>query len=126
MKEGCKMKKAKKLFAAIAVATVLLTSVGGMTANAANGSLKVGSGYATLTNKTNMKRYGIVNVSAINRSTLRTAKTGHNEGVLLAYGSVTASVTGYSSTTYYFKGSGTLYNGTSIYSGVFLSTSGQY
>ncbi len=107
-------------------ATLATTAVGGITASAAAGSVTTGSGYATLTNTSGTTRYGIVSLQVVNRNTGATVARTSNEGVLTNYSSVTATASGYSAVTYRFNGSGTLYNGTSPWTGAYWSGSSSY
>lgn len=118
--------KLKKVAVGILTAVSMATSIAGTSVNAAPGTFDVGNGYATLTNTSGTERYGIVNLQVVNRATGEIVTRAGNEKLLANYSSVTASVSGYSSTIYRFTGSGSLYNGTSYQSGAYWTGTDSY
>lgn len=120
------MTKIKKVAAGILAAVSMATCVAGMSASAAPGTFDVGNGYGTLTNTSGTARYGIVSLQVVNRATGEIVKRVGSEKLLSNYSSVTATANGYTSTTYRFTGSGTLYNGTSYHTGAYWTGTDSY
>lgn len=118
--------KLKKMIASILAIGCLSTGLVGMNASAANGSLTINTSSATLTNTSSATRYGNVNFIVINRATGAQVTSAGNSGNVANYASLTATKSGYSSVTYRFQANGTLYTGTSPYSGVLWSGTNAY
>lgn len=77
-------------------------------------------------NESGATRYGNVNFTVINRATGSQVTSAGSSGNVVNYSSITATKGGYSAVTYRFKGNGTLYKGTSQYSGVLWNDSKTY
>ena len=110
--------KLKKIVASVMTVASLVVCTAGMSVSAANGKLTVDSSSAT--------RYGNVNFTVINRATGSQVTSAGSSGNVVNYSSITATKGGYSAVTYRFKGNGTLYKGTSQYSGVLWNDSKTY
>lgn len=80
----------------------------------------------TAANESGATRYGNVNFTVINRATGSQVTSAGSSGNVVNYSSITATKGGYSAVTYRFKGNGTLYKGTSQYSGVLWNDSKTY
>lgn len=115
--------KLKKIAIAALAAMTMATGAMGITASAAPCTLSANTSGATLTNTSGSSRYGIVNYNIYKRSSDAYVTQAYNEGVLANYGSIRASKSGYSSSTYYYYASGSIYNGTNVQSGSYYSLS---
>ena len=120
------MKGIKRLVAVIAAATALATGAVGLTANAADASLTINTSSGTLHNDTSDTHYGNVNFLVIKRSTGSQVASDGDSGNVPGYSSISAGVGGYTAVEYRFITNGTLYVGTSPYSGVLWSGSIEY
>ena len=118
--------KLKKIVASVMTVASLVVCTAGMSVSAANGKLTVDSSSATLYNESGATRYGNVNFTVINRATGSQVTSAGSSGKVVNYSSITATKGGYSAVTYRFKGNGTLYKGTSQYSGVLWNDSKTY
>ena len=101
--------KLKKIVASVMTVASLVVCTAGMSVSAANGKLTVD-----------------VNFTVINRATGSQVTSAGSSGNVVNYSSITATKGGYSAVTYRFKGNGTLYKGTSQYSGVLWNDSKTY
>ena len=95
--------KLKKIVASVMTVASLVVCTAGMSVSAANG-----------------------NFTVINRATGSQVTSAGSSGNVVNYSSITATKGGYSAVTYRFKGNGTLYKGTSQYSGVLWNDSKTY
>lgn len=118
--------KLKKIVASVMTVASLVVCTAGMSVSAANGKLTVDSSSATLYNESGATRYGNVNFTVINRATGSQVTSAGSSGNVVNYSSITATKGGYSAVTYRFNGNGTLYKGTSQYSGVLWNDSKTY
>lgn len=121
------MKGIKRLVAVVAAASALATGTVGLTANATDPAhLTITTSSGTLHNDTSDTHYGNVNFVVIKRSSGSQVESAGNSGNIPGYASIPASVGGYTAVEYRFKTNGTLYVGTSQYSGVLWSGSKEY
>ena len=120
------MKGIKRLVAVVAAAATLATGTVGLTANAANAYLTINTSSGTLHNTSGATRYGNVNFVVINRASGSQVASAGSSGNIVNSSSRTATKSGYSATSYRFKTNGTLYVGTSQYSGTLWSGSKEY
>lgn len=117
--------KLKKITIAALAAITMSAGAMGITASAGN-SLTINTSSATLTNGSGATRYANVNFIVINRASGAQVNSAGNSGNIANNSSITATKSGYSALYYRFKGNGTLFNGTSQYSGVLWTSTVEY